>query len=281
MSRGNRGSAGSGSPIKKYLEFRAGEGVFTYYDKDSKENVEVESIKDAILIDYRVVVSGFDGDEKESYRSNSVAFTDLAKVKLKVIAYKGKAQEEIANGTWKSIKKSLQEDYPKAAFTAQLILLADVGDGEEVIALNLSKSAFRAWMELTNEESVAKVYDYSLSFSAGSTVRQGTNKGEIVELSEKEVAEIMKKRSRPIMWTLLNIEHEDLTSEQEERADEADSIVSKYFSGVNDDSSKDVEEEDEEEEVKPVKKASAPKKTVKQKPEPEEEEEDDDSDLPF
>jgi len=260
MSRTKK-RGGASSPIKKYITFSGSTGTFKYWDKnrgEKGENVELDNLE-IIVLDTRASVSGFNESLGVGITSNLVA--DTTKETLKVISFANGKPNTLAEGLYQEIKPELSSFGGK--FTQNVICLADVGDGMEVVNLQLSGVALGSWIEFAAEHPNDAYYDFQITVQKG--VLSKRLKGKTVPVTAKEEKELdakIKKNPRtkqPIWFYVLDFQVEDLTEEQSELAVEEDEKLQSYFEALtgvvserNDDtpSSEATAPEDEEEEDK-------------------------------
>lgn len=244
MSRTKK-RGGVSSPIRKYITFSGSTGTFKYWDKnrgEKGENVELDELK-IIVLDTRASVSGFNESLGTGVTSNLVA--DTTKEQLKVISFSNGKPNVLAEGLYQDIKSELSSFGGK--FTQNVICLADVGDGMEVVNLQLSGVALGSWIEFVAEHPNDAYYDFQITVQKG--VLSKRLKGKTVPVTAKEEKELdakIKKNPRtkqPIWFYVLDFQVEDLTEEQSELAVEEDNKLQSYFealtgvvSEINDDS---------------------------------------------
>jgi len=231
MSRTQK-RGGSKSPIQKYISFSGSTGTFKYWDKDAKENVELETI-DVIVLDTRASVTGFNEGLGVGVSSNMVANT--TKEELKVVSFNNGKPNVLAEGLYQDIKSDLSSFGGK--FTTNLICLADVGDGMEMVNIQLTGVALGSWIEFAAEHPNDAFYDYAITIGKGGLSKR--EKGANVLVTKKEEAALdakLKKNPRakqPIWFYVLEFQVEDLTEEQSELAVEEDEKLQSYFDGVS------------------------------------------------
>jgi|GEM_PF-6101693 len=258
MSRTKR-RGGAASPIKRYLGFSGSTGLFSYYDKDAKETVELEELS-IIVLDVRGSVTGYNSGSKASISSNMVA--EIGNEPLQVQSWKDGKKNLIAEGLYKDIKVEVKEAGGK--FTTNIICLADVGEGEEVCNLQLTGSALNGWIEFVKGLDTDGEYDNRITITKGALSKvDGKEFVPVTAKEEKDLEAKLKKNPRtrqPIWFFVLAFETTELTEEETERAVENDESLQKYFG------------------------ASAPKKGTDSEEAmdaPEDAEEEDKDDLPF
>lgn len=274
MSR-TRKRMGTSSPITKYVSFSAGTGMFSYYDKEAKERVEFETLT-IIPLDLRYSVTGYSDSMRGSISSNMVKSS--GKEEMNVFVFTNKSKTDLASGLYKDIKDKVNKAGGK--YTANILALADVGDGEELINLQLSGISLSSWMDFQSEHPNDGYYDYSITITKGQLSKRAD--GETVPVTKKEEAaleEKLKKNARaprPVWFYLLSFDTVELTSDELERATEEDEKLQEYFDSASSKS------EDTEEETS-FKGKGANKKGSSRKVVEEEDEDDDEEsgDLPF
>lgn len=95
----NSNQSKSSNPAKQFLSWKSKEKVFSYYDKEKKDNIPVElPFKFLFLQHYHTVKGWHDASESGIY-SNEVFY--IGSEKLVVKSFKGK---QIADGIYKEIK---------------------------------------------------------------------------------------------------------------------------------------------------------------------------------
>lgn len=230
MSRNNRGS-GSSSPVKKYLSFKAGIGEMTYYDKDKKEDVYVDSL-DLVLVDDLASVGGFNEAESSGFNSNLLNPYDTGKKEFTVKCRVGGQYRELITGIWKEIKN---EGVIKGSkFARNLFAIADVGDGKELIKLELIGAGLSPWLDLLDDAS-DDIYDKVIRITRGQLfMRKG---GQNSEVSTAEYDKMLKanqkdprKNKMPVLFYAPNIELISTVSEDDVTlAEEADARLQSYL----------------------------------------------------
>lgn len=229
MSRTKK-RGGTTSPIKKYVSFSGGAGVFKYYDKEEKENVELDNLE-IIVLDVRASITGFNEGLGTGNTSNMVL--DTTKEELKVVAYVDGKPKVLAEGLYQDIKPDLKSFGGK--FTQNIICLADVGDGIEVINLQLSGSALGGWIDLTTEYPNETFYDYKITLNKD--VLSVRDKGVSRPVTKEDEDALEKKRKKnpraSVVWFYtLKASAQDLTEEESELAIEEDNKLQTYFEKV-------------------------------------------------
>lgn len=266
MSRTKR-KGGNASPIKKYIQFSGSTGEFSYYDKENKERVEVDTVE-IIVLDVRASITGFDSSTKAQITSNMVAETGTEI--LKVSSWKDGKSNDIAEGLYKDIKDKVKVAGGK--FTTNVICLCDVtGEGREICNIQFQGSSLNGWINFIDTLERGGEYDNVITISKGALSKlDGKVFAPVTAKEEKDLDDKLKKNARaprPIWFYVLKFDVEPLTDEEAELAAEEDEILQEYFQGYATASTAKGSNNDEAEEK------------VQTKPADDEEEEKDD--LPF
>ena len=247
MSRTKR-SGGTTSPIKKYLQFSGSTGIFSYYDKEAKERVELDELE-IVVLDVRASITGYDSATKAQFTSNLVAET--GKEILKVVSWKDNKPTNVAEGLYKEIKDAVKSAGGK--FTTNVICLCDVGNGQEICNLQVQGASLNGWINFMDTLDRGEEYDKVITISRGALSKlDGKNFVAVTDKEEKALDAKLKKNPRapqPIWFYVLQFDTEDLSEEQVDMATEEDEKVQKYFVSLGGDTAKKESEVVEEEVV--------------------------------
>lgn len=230
MSRTQQQFVKTKSPIEKYINYKGGNGIFYYYDKDLKETVELESLSNFILLDVRVSITGYNQDTKSNIFSNMVKY--LYSEELRISTYENKKKVPLSTGIYADIKNEIKGYNGK--FTNNIIGLMDLGKGYEIVDLQLTGASNMAWINLVNKYNINDLYSQSITFVKGELSKVGDDKQliKVTAKEEKELEEKLKKNPRlrqPIWFYPVSFQLTDLTEEQKKIADEQDLILQEYF----------------------------------------------------
>jgi hypothetical protein len=127
----------SKNPTSKYLEWKSNDKLFTYYDSNASENVNVDLPFRFLLLTQYHTIGGFHSDSNSRIYSNYVSY--IGTEEMNVRSYKG---GEIAKGLYKNIKSSIIGSggkYHKAIFGM-------LEDGS-IVSISLKGSAVREWTD--------------------------------------------------------------------------------------------------------------------------------------
>jgi hypothetical protein len=140
------------SPVTKYYKWSGSKGLFEYYNKETKENVESKSLN-IIILDQFATVSGFHSETSTGIYSNEIKGVE----ELTVKTYKG---EEIAKGKWKDIKEVVKNQggkYAKSLYCGLIIANKIV----EIINLKLYGSGVGAIIEAKPKDGDCYLFESS------------------------------------------------------------------------------------------------------------------------
>jgi hypothetical protein len=279
MSRTKR-SSGSQSPVKRYLSFAGNKGQIKFYDKehddaDSKGNVYLKDI-DLIVLDIKASVSGYNEKSSSGISSNLLDPYSTGKEEFIIKTKQDGKYGEVLRGIWKDIK--LEADSFGGKYTTNIFALADVGDGLELVKMELNGSGLTPWIEYTKAlENSEELYDKLIKISKGQLCAR--KKGKTAPVSDAEykkvLAELKKDpmADKPVWFYTPLITDEDLTEEQVELAIANDEILQAYFDETGNNKGQETDDDDDDT-------PEAPKASKSPTPAAGTEEEDDD-DLPF
>ena len=138
-NRRNACSTPQSNPATKFLSWKSNDKQFSYYDKETKENVLVPLPLKFLVLDEMHSISGWNDATQSGIYSNEVKF--ISKETMTVKPFKG---NEIAKGLYKDIKekvKSAGGHYVKSIY----IMLED----GTLANLQLKGSAVQKWGEFT------------------------------------------------------------------------------------------------------------------------------------
>lgn len=135
------------NPAKFYAEWGGSEGVLKYYDRETKENVELDLPFTFLVLDELSTVKGFNKGRQKNYYSNEVY--DITNDELRVKLDK----QLVAKGVWNDIKGDLNG----GKYTKSIYIACKDDTGELQIAnLQLSGAGLNAWINFTQTYDVYK-----------------------------------------------------------------------------------------------------------------------------
>lgn len=170
------------NPCKKFIEFKGDTGVFRYWDKAAKKNVELPVPIKFIVLDELSTIKGFNEAMGCGIYSNEVHSTQ--RQPLTVRMFKG---SESITGLYADIKPrimSIGGKYCKSVYAAMIN-----GDKLELVNFQLMGAASRAWMEKTVDTSTQIV-----CFESSTDDKKGAVKFKVpvftgLALSKEQLAE--------------------------------------------------------------------------------------------
>ena len=188
MSR-TQSSESSTSPVRKYISFKGSTGKLSFWDKDKEENVELDSL-DFVVLDTKASISGFNENESCGINSNLLNQFSIGKEEFVVKTKTGGVFGEFARGIYRDIKDACFAIGGK--FTTNIFALADVGNGTEIVRIDLSGASLGPWIELNDKlkKEGQKVYDLSITISKG--ILCGRKSGKNYEVSKAEYNKVLK-----------------------------------------------------------------------------------------
>lgn len=134
------------NPAKKFIEFKGDKGVFQYYEKDSKKNIELQMPIAFIVLDELSTISGFDNKSESGIYSNEIhRINDEI---LKVRSFKNNIS---VIGKYEDIKfeiKAVGGKFCKSVY-AMLILKGDNPNEYkyEIVNFKFKGIAFSSWLD--------------------------------------------------------------------------------------------------------------------------------------
>lgn len=249
MSRTNP-SGSSSSPVQKYISFKGSTGQLRYYDKDSTEedkNVYLDSLN-FVVLDVKASISGFNENESCGINSNLLDQYDLGKKEFIVKTKVNGSFGEFARGLYRDIKDKAFSIGGK--FTTNIFALADVGEGMEIVRIDLSGASLGPWIEYSqNLEDGQDLYKVQFTIKKG--ILCGRKNGENHEVSDAEYKKVLAKlkkdpmASKPVWFYTSAFESTVMTDEMSKLADDGDKSLQEYFKGFSD--VKEIEVTDAEE----------------------------------
>lgn len=137
------------NPATRFFDWAGGEGKLVYYDRDKKENVEVERPFRFLVLDEVATVGGGydDGDKYIGYWSNAIRPRMAKQSEFNVRATINDKTRTMFKGLWADVKANLTgAKYVKGMYIAFF-------DGDELSIgyLKIRGAALTAWLEFTKD----------------------------------------------------------------------------------------------------------------------------------
>ena len=145
-------SSAAKSPVKKFVEYKGGDGRFEYYDKEEKKRFPISlPARFIVLDDKRITVTGFNDDSNSGIYSNEVG--NISKP-LRVRVHKGGT---LAEGPWEKIKDKVTSKSAGGRFCKPVygIMKTEVSeehpDGFEYVCFKFDGAAIGAWFDFQGQ----------------------------------------------------------------------------------------------------------------------------------
>lgn len=229
-------SAGSSSPIKRYLSFSGSKGQIKLYDKENKEadekgNVYLEQLE-LLIVDVKSSISGFNENSSSSITSNLLDPYSVGSEDFIVKTTTNGKYGEFVRGIYKDIKDKVFAIGGK--FTTNVFAVANVFGNYELIRLELNGSGLSPWIELNNLlENGEDICGKSVKIGKGKLLTRKS--GQTVEVGEaeyKKVIAAIKKDpmyQRPVWFYAPSFNFSDTSDDVLQIAVEHDTLLQEYF----------------------------------------------------
>jgi hypothetical protein len=237
------------NPATKFLQWRGGVdggGQLIWYDKENKENVEVEKPFSFIVLDELNTITGFNQKDQSGFWSNEVR--DMRSDEFVVKSKSG----VVARGLYAQISESIKA---KGAKYAKSIYIAFKDESGELVIGNLrvSGAALTAWIEFNKSYDITKcavILESSKKAKKGATtyfipVFEGQNMSE----ATKKTAVVLDQQLQNYLNSYLNrplaseenIDPEDFEEDDDEvETEEAPKQSKEAVTANGDDDSKKI-----------------------------------------
>lgn len=255
MSRTKPREKGMTNPVKMTITYKPNSGEFVGYNREAKEPVTMKKVKMIILDADRFSLTGFSDDHQTGFISNYVL--SPKKEDFRVGVFTKGSFREVAKGKYSDIKG----DLTGVKFTKPVFALVE-HEGEKKLTeilfdSNVARSTFMEWLYNNEDDAMSHV----IEMKAGDKVFSADRKtGE-----HKEVPKSKQGKWLTTWFKLLEITlGKELTTSQEDEADEADKVLQDYLNYLSksngdgaptsskyDDSDSEDEDFDEEEDDLP------------------------------
>lgn len=141
MSRQAEFQTTSSNPTKKYLEWKSDDKCFSYYDKETKQNVKVElPFKFLTLMEFHTI-KGWNDKNQSGVYSNEVK--SIANDELNVRLFKG---NQSVKGVYKEIKDTIIA--MGGHYTKSIYIMLEDGS---IANVNIKGSSVQAWGDFTQK----------------------------------------------------------------------------------------------------------------------------------
>ena len=151
------------NPTSKFLEWKSNNKSFAYYDKETKQNVEVKLPLTFIVLEEYHKISGFSDSDQTGIYSNEVL--QIGTEEMEVRSYKGRI---IAKGLYKDIKGAVNAaggNYHKSIYA--------VTKEGELINISLKGAAVSKWSKLVEKGAWKRLSDEWISIESAEDHKKG------------------------------------------------------------------------------------------------------------
>ncbi len=121
------------NPVQKYISYNASKGVFQFYDKSKKENIELKNPVTFVDVAQYSTIIGWNDEKQSSIFSNEIS---NFKTPLTVKFQKGGT---MVSGVYSEIKDTIKANGGKFAVSLYAIL------NDEIVKITLKGAALGAW----------------------------------------------------------------------------------------------------------------------------------------
>lgn len=154
-------------PSTRWFEWNGETGSFRYYDKEKKENVDIGTKFQFLVLDELATVRGYSDKLKTSFRSNEVRDTTTQPFTVRTFS---EQQKNFATGFWREIKDRVVA--AGGRFTANIYIAFKVGGKLQIGCIQLSGAALSVWLEFKRQNRDA-VYEKAVSTTGMTEGKKG------------------------------------------------------------------------------------------------------------
>lgn len=153
------------NPASRFYEFKGGEGVFAYYDKELKQNVKVPLPFTFLVLDEKVTVKGFSDANQSGFWSNEVK-----SVKDQITVRSKRGVEMVGN--WEQIKAKMASD---GVEYCQSVYIGIKMDGKKLGLANIQMkgAALNEWIEF---KKVIDIMKCAVTVKTANPAKKGATK---------------------------------------------------------------------------------------------------------
>ena len=151
------------NPTSKFLEWKSNNKSFSYYDKETKQNVEVKLPLTFIVLEEYHKISGFSDSDQTGIYSNEVL--QIGTEEMEVKSFKGRI---IAKGLYKDIKGAVNSaggNYHKSIYA--------VTKEGELINISLKGAAVSKWSKLVEKGAWKRLSDEFVTIESAEDHKKG------------------------------------------------------------------------------------------------------------
>ena len=151
------------NPTSKFLEWKSNKKSFSFFDKETKENVEVKLPLTFIVLEEYHCIKGFSDSDQTGIYSNEVL--QIGTEEMEVKTFKGRI---IAKGKYKDIKGAVNAaggNYHKSIYA--------VTKEGELINISLKGAAVSKWSKLVEKGAWKRLSDEWISIESAEDHKKG------------------------------------------------------------------------------------------------------------
>lgn len=156
----------SANPAQKFLNWKSNEKMFSFYDKENKENVMVKLPLTFLVLEEYHTVKGFSDSEQSGIYSNEVLQIGSEEVEVKT--FSGKV---IAKGFYKNVKSQVEQaggKYHKSIYA--------VTKEGELVNISLKGACVSKWSEFTQKGAWKRLKDEWVTIEDAEDQKKGSVK---------------------------------------------------------------------------------------------------------
>lgn len=187
MSRTTQKKASNPLPISGYIRFSGSEGVWTYYESESKTNYNFTELN-AVLVDVRSSITGWNEETNSRIYSNLVKNTRQTPMRVM-----GGAGGELANGLYNDIKDEVKKKGGR--FATNLFALVEIDDTYVPVMITLSGGALGEWMNLTKNLDFGDLFSNQVKMTIGEQHRKGAVKYYLPKFEMTELSDDIREQA--------------------------------------------------------------------------------------
>lgn len=164
----------STNPCKRWFEWNGEKGNLRYYNKDTKENIEVDLPFQFVLLDRLSTITGWHNNSESGIFANEVRDTRNETFLVKSF----KMKEPIAEGFYGDIKDKIKANGGKFTINAYIAFTAE--DELALGSLRMHGAAMSAWIEFENDKAVRpELYKRGIKIASTAHGEKGSGKNKI------------------------------------------------------------------------------------------------------
>lgn len=188
----------STNPATKFIEWKGGEGKFSYYNKETKQTVDMPKEMYIIVLDQLATITGFSETDKSGIWSNEVKYSATEELIVKT------RNGELYKGLYKDIKDKIKVSGGNFAKSVYACLITAQGQNQkpelELVNFKFSGCSLAPWIEAkaTDDGCVIKLSTNDVVLKKGAskyfapTIEKLTPRQDILDLA-KSLDKVLQK----------------------------------------------------------------------------------------